>query len=152
MNYWIFKSEPTVFGIDHLALCPHQTTSWDGVRNFQARNMLRDDVRAGDIAFFYHSNAKPPGIVGMMTVTHGGHPDLTALDKQSRYYDARATKDHPLWYCVDVKFRERFPKLITLSALKANDALRKLWILRPGNRLSITPLTKAEGEVILCLR
>ena len=147
-RYWIFKSEPTVFGMEHLACCHNQTTIWDGVRNYQARNFLRDAVRVGDIAFFYHSNARPPGVVGVMTVTKAGLPDQTALDKHSRYYDPRSTKDEIIWYGVQVKLLKRFSHFISLAELKAQSGLRKLLILRPGNRLSITPIRPAESKIL----
>ena len=148
MNYWIFKSEPTVFSIDHLAKRLKQTEPWDGVRNFQARNMLRDEVKTGDLVFFYHSNCMPPGIAGMMQVVKEGYPDTTQFDPESRYYDPRATHACPIWYRVDVKLIKQFPKLITLDSLKSQPALKKLWILRKGNRLSITPITIKEWHVI----
>jgi predicted RNA-binding protein with PUA-like domain len=151
MRYWLFKSEPNVFGIHHLAKRLHQTEPWDGVRNYQARNFLRDDVQMGDLAFFYHSNCEPPGIVGVMSIVKTGYPDTTQFDPESRYYDPRATREKPIWYRVDVKLEQSFPRLISLAELKSHPALQSLWILRRGNRLSITPLTQSEWQAIYVL-
>lgn len=149
MNYWLFKSEPVTFSIDHLQQSPHQTTYWDGVRNYQARNMLRDDIKVGDLAFFYHSNCTPPGIVGIMKIVKAGYPDLTSLDKKSHHYDPKSTSDNPRWYGVDVQFVKKFKRVITLDELKTHPQLGNMKVTRPGNRLSITPVTEEEYKFVL---
>jgi predicted RNA-binding protein with PUA-like domain len=149
MHYWLFKSEPECFSIDHLQSRPKQVSHWDGVRNYQARNMLRDEIKAGDLAFFYHSSCEIPGIVGIMKVVRDGYPDFTAWDPEGEHYDPQSTKANPRWYMVDVQFIEKFPHIISLSAIKSQPALHDMIILRKGNRLSITPVTKKEWEVIV---
>ncbi len=149
MAYWLMKSEPDVFGIEHLAKAPGQATSWDGVRNYQVRNMLRDDIRKGDQAFFYHSGCAIPGIAGIINIVSAGHPDESAFDKQSEYYDAKSTRDKPTWYSVDVSFQKRFDKLITLAELRAEKSLKSMKLLQRGNRLSITPVSATEWSHIL---
>lgn len=148
MRYWLFKSEPDCFSIDALRQRPKQTEHWDGVRNYQARNMLRDEVKEGDEILFYHSNCNPPGIAGIAKVVKAGYPDFTALDPHSDHYDPKSTSEKPQWYMVDVKFVEKFPRLISLDELKQNPALHDMLILRRGNRLSITPVTKSEWVAI----
>lgn len=148
MQYWLFKSEPDCFSIDALSKRPKQTEHWDGVRNYQARNMLRDEVKVGDEILFYHSNCNPPGIAGIVKVVKAGYPDFTALDPHSDHYDPKSTIEKPQWYMVDVKFVEKFPQLIPLDELKQNPALQDMQILRRGNRLSITPVTKSEWTAI----
>ena len=151
MAYWLMKSEPTVFGIDHLAGAPRQTTSWDGVRNYQVRNMLRDDVRQGDQAFFYHSGCAVPGIAGIVNIVSAAHPDATAFDPSSEYYDAKSTFAEPIWYSVDVELAQRFATLVTLPQLRGEKALKSMKLLQRGNRLSITPVRAAEWVHILAL-
>ncbi len=148
MNYWLFKSEPDCFSIDDLRTRPKQTEHWDGVRNYQARNMLRDEVKEGDEVLFYHSNCNPPGIAGIAKVVKAGYPDFTAFDPHSDHYDPKSTTEKPQWYMVDVKFVEKFPRLISLDDLKQNPALHDMLVLRRGNRLSITPVTKSEWVAI----
>ncbi|MBA3661268.1 MAG: EVE domain-containing protein [Gammaproteobacteria bacterium] len=149
MNYWLFKSEPTTFSIDTLEKRPKQTEPWDGVRNFQARNMLRDEIKVGDQGFFYHSSCEPPGIAGIVTVVKKGYPDATAWDESSKYYDPTSTLDKPKWFCVDVKLTEKFPRFLSLTELKQNPALVEMIIFRKGNRLSITPVTAKQWRAIL---
>ena len=148
MRYWLFKSEPDCFSIDDLSRRPKQTAAWDGVRNFQVRNMLRDEIKPGDLAFFYHSSCTPPGIAGIMTIVKSGYPDNTAWDIHSDHFDPASTPDNPRWYMVDIKLIKKFPHFITLNELKHHPKLKNMPILRKGNRLSITPVTKAEWEVI----
>ena len=148
MRYWLFKSEPTTFGIDHLVKCPRQTEPWNGVRNYQARNMLRDEIKVGDKGFFDHSSCVPPGIVGMIEVVRSGYADHTAFDPGSPYYDADSTPDKPRWYMVDVKLIEKFPRMITLEEIKSNSKLKDMVVTRQGSRLSITPVTANEWKVI----
>jgi predicted RNA-binding protein with PUA-like domain len=149
MAYWLFKSEPETFGIDTLAHRPKKTEHWDGVRNYQARNMLRDQIKVGDQAFFYHSNCTPPGIVGIIDIVKAGYPDFTAFDPESKYYDPTSTPDNPRWFMVDVHFIKKFKHMFTLEELKQHSALRNMQVARKGNRLSITPVTEHEWKVIL---
>jgi len=151
MNHWLFKSEPSCFSIDDLKQSPNQTTYWDGVRNYQARNMLRDDIKTGDTVFFYHSNSTPPGIVGIVKVVQAGYPDFTAQDPLSDHYDPKATSENPRWYMVDVKFVKKFKRPISLDELKTQPKLKSMKVTQPGSRLSITPVTAFEWETILRL-
>jgi predicted RNA-binding protein with PUA-like domain len=148
MNYWLFKSEPDVFSIADLQKRPKQTEPWDGVRNYQARNMLRDQVKVGDLVFFYHSNCKPPGIVGLMKVVKAGYPDSTACNPESSFYDPRSSAEKPIWYRVDVQFVKKFPKLISLDEIKQHPQLSHMLVARKGNRLSIMPVTKHEFDLL----
>ncbi len=153
MNYWLMKSEPATFGIDDLAARPRRTAPWDGVRNFQARNMLRDDFRKGDRAFFYHSGCTVPGIAGVVEVVREGYPDDTAFDRRHAHYDPAGTPRDPRWFAVDVRLLRKLGRVITLRELRshATGALRDLAILRRGNRLSITPVSKRQWDFILSL-
>lgn len=151
MNYWLMKSEPEVFGIEHLAHAKRHTSAWDGVRNYQVRNMLRDEMKVGDLAFFYHSSCAVPGIVGTMKISRAGYPDHTALDPENHHYDPRSTWEKPVWYMVDVTLGQRFKRTITLPELRTDPALEGMLILRPGNRLSITPVTAKHWRHILKL-
>jgi predicted RNA-binding protein with PUA-like domain len=151
MNYWLMKSEPDVFGIDHLRKRPKQTEHWDGVRNYQARNMLRDQMQVGDRVFFYHSNCAEPGIVGIARIVRAGYPDHTALDPESKYHDPKSTPENPRWYMVDVKFERKLARTITLDELKQHPELADMPLVRRGNRLSIMPVNEAQWEFILSL-
>lgn len=150
MKYWLMKSEPGTFGIDDLALAPGQTAGWDGVRNFQARNMLRDDFAVGDRAFFHHSSCEMPGIYGSMEVVRAGHPDPTAFDRAHRHYDAGSDPSNPRWYQVEVRLLRRFEHPVTLETLRehAKGPLQNLIVLRRGNRLSVMPVTADEWKFI----
>lgn len=148
MNYWLMKSEPETFGIEHLKQRPKKIEPWDGVRNYQARNMMRDDMQVGDKAFFYHSNCAEPGIVGIVEIVKAGYPDVTALDPGSDYYDPKATPENPRWYRVDVKFEKQFAHTISLATLKQHPQLDGMAVLARGSRLSITQVTKAQWEFI----
>jgi predicted RNA-binding protein with PUA-like domain len=154
MQYWLMKSEPDVFGIDDLARAPRRTTGWEGVRNYQARNMLRDDFRHGDLAFFYHSSCEVPGVAGIVKVVREAYPDPTQFDAKSEYHDAASTRAAPRWFSVDVQLETRIEPVITLPELRehADGALREMLILKRGNRLSVTPLTAAEWRCIVALR
>ena len=154
MNHWLLKSEPDVFGIDDLERAPGRTTGWEGVRNYQARNMLRDDFRKGDHAFFYHSSCAVPGIAGVVQVVRAAYPDPSQFDPQSEYYDASSTRATPRWYSVDVKLEMRIEPVITLPELRehADAALRDMIILKRGNRLSVTPVSAAQWRCIVALR
>jgi predicted RNA-binding protein with PUA-like domain len=153
MNYWLLKSEPGTFGIDDLAGRPKQTTAWDGVRNYQARNMLRDSMKKGDSAFFYHSSCDVPGIAGIVSVVKGGYPDASAFDPKDDHYDPESDASEPRWYVVDVKLIRKFSRVITLDELRkyASSSLKDLLVLRRGNRLSVTPVTKKDWDFILKL-
>jgi len=152
MKHWLLKSEPSVFGIDDLAAAPGQRTHWDGVRNHQARNWLRDAMKCGDLAFFYHSNAPETGITGLVEVVREGYPDPSAFDPADPHHDPKSRPDAPTWYCVDVCLVERFPRVLTLAALKANPALEQLALVKRGNRLSVMPVAPREWEAILDMR
>lgn len=152
MQYWLMKSEPDAFGIEDLANLPKKISPWDGVRNYQARNMLRDDMKVGDLAFFYHSNCQPPGIVGIVKVVKSGYPDHTAFDPESKYFDPKSQPDNPRWFMVDVQLVEKFAHMITLDELRANPLLKDMVLLRKGNRLSITPVTQTQWRAILGMK
>ena len=149
MNYWLMKSEPSTFGIDDLKRAKNQTTGWDGVRNFQARNFLRE-MQQGDLAFFYHSSCEPPGIAGIVKISREAYPDRTAFDPKDDHYDAESDPNNPRWYAVDVQLEKKFAELITLETLRshASGPLRDMILLKRGNRLSITPVTKSEWSFI----
>lgn len=151
MRYWLMKSEPDTFGIDHLIRRPRQTEHWDGVRNYQARNMLRDDMKKGDQAFFYHSGCEEPGIVGIVDIVRAAYPDFTAFDPDSPYFDPKSTPEAPRWFMVDVRFRRKLQRAITLAELKRQAALAELPLLRRGNRLSIMPMSERDWHFILTL-
>lgn len=151
MHYWLLKTEPETFGIEHLEKMPDQITPWEGVRNFQARNMLRNDMQVGDLAFFYHSSCKIPGIAGVVKVVREGYPDVTALDPKSPYYDEKSTDENPKWYRVDVKLIQKFDRIITLSELREKASLKDMILLKQGNRLSVMPVTKKDWDIIIKL-
>ena len=148
MRYWLFKSEPSTYSIDDLAR--DRTTAWSGVRNYQARNFMRDEMRPGDRGLFYHSSCDEPGIVGLVEVCRAAHPDDTQFDRKSPYYDRAATQDNPRWYNVDVKYLRK-TRLVGLDELRRDKALKTLQILQRGNRLSITPVTAAEWQRVMTL-
>jgi predicted RNA-binding protein with PUA-like domain len=150
VNYWLFKSEPDAFSIDALAAAPRRTSHWDGVRNYQARNMMRDEMRRGDLGFFYHSSCAEPGIAGIVEVVREGYPDHTAFDPGSKYFDADSDPADPRWYMVDVRLVRRFAQPVTLDELRrhASAELKDMVVLRRGNRLSITPVNAREWKFI----
>jgi predicted RNA-binding protein with PUA-like domain len=151
VKYWLMKSEPGVYGIDDLARQNKQTDHWDGIRNYQARNFMRDEMQAGDLAFFYHSSCEQPGIVGIMTIARPGYPDHTAFDPDEKYYDPKSSPDAPRWYMVDVTLERKLDRVITLQELKQQSTLRDMQLLQRGNRLSIMPVTRREWNHILKL-
>lgn len=151
MNYWLMKSEPDVFGIAHLAKSPRRTASWTGVRNYQVRNLLRDEIKLGDLALFYHSSCEQPGVAGVMEVTRAAHPDATQFDPKDEHYDPKSTRAEPRWYAVGVTLTEQFKTPVFLQELRSSPAARSLQTLRRGNRLSITTVTPAEWQAILAL-
>jgi predicted RNA-binding protein with PUA-like domain len=157
MAHWLMKSEPDAFGIDDLASRPDQTEPWDGVRNYQARNMMRDEMQLGDQVFFYHSNTKEPGIVGIAEVVREGYPDHTAFDPNTKYYDPKSDPENPRWFMVDLRYVRHTRRTIPLTELKeiaAEDPdgpLADFPLVRRGNRLSIMPVTDAQWALILGL-
>jgi predicted RNA-binding protein with PUA-like domain len=151
MNYWLMKSEPNVYGIDDLKQMPKRTDHWDGVRNYQARNMMRDQMKKGDLVFFYHSNCPEPGIVGIAEIAREAYPDFTAWDPESKYYDPKSTPDSPRWYMVDVRFKRKLKRTITLAELKDQPGLAAMPLVQRGSRLSVMPVTSEQWELILAL-
>ncbi len=146
-NYWIFKSEPDVYSIDDLAR--DKTTFWDGVRNYEARNFLRDKIKKGDIVLFYHSNCDEPGIYGICEVIKEGYPDFTQFDSSHKYFDPKSKKENPTWFMVDIKFVSKLKKPVLLEGIKSNPKLKNMRLIQKGNRLSILPLSKIEFDEIL---
>lgn len=147
-RHWLVKSEPASFSFEDLIAAPEHTTGWDGVRNYQARNYLRDEMRAGDMVFFYHSSAQPTAIVGIGEIVREAYPDPTALDPCDPHHDARASRDDPIWYQVDIVARRRFVEVATLDELRELPALGGMVLLRRGSRLSVQPVDAAHWEVI----
>ncbi|MCB0378310.1 MAG: EVE domain-containing protein [Bdellovibrionales bacterium] len=140
------KSEPDVFSIDQLQ--KQQTSLWDGVRNYQARNFMMKDMKPGDRVLFYHSNAKPPGVAGLATISKEAVPDPTQFNKKSEYYDPKAQADHPRWFCVEVAFAKKFNRLVTLDEIRKKKGLEKMLVIQKGQRLSIQPVTKKDFDII----
>ncbi|HWX69305.1 MAG TPA: EVE domain-containing protein [Steroidobacteraceae bacterium] len=153
MHYWLMKTEPSSFSVEDLAAAPRRTTSWDGVRNYQARNMLRDQMRRGDEAFLYYSSNEVPGIVAIMQIVKEGYPDPTAFDRKHDHYDSGSDPHNPRWFMVDVQLKRRLAHTITLEELRAHarKELNGMVLLRPGNRLSVTPVEAAHWKFILSL-
>lgn len=151
MSHWLFKSEPTEFSIDDLAARPGQTEPWDGVRNYQARNLLRDAMRVGDLGFFYHSSCAEPGVVGIVRVASAARPDPTQFERGHRHQDPASDPANPRWWLVDVAFERKLARVIPLSALKGHRELAGMPLLRKGNRLSVMPVADAEWAFILGL-
>lgn len=151
MNYWLIKSEPSSFSIDDLARAPRKTTAWDGVRNYQARNMLRDQMRKGDQAFFYHSSCDVPGVAGVVEVVRTGYPDVTAFDPKDDHYDPESKRDDPRWFMVDVRLVRKLARVITLDELRAARGLSGMQLLKRGNRLSVMPVSAREWQLVLDL-
>ena len=153
MSHWLLKTEPGTFGIEHLAALPQRTSPWDGVRNYQARNFLRDQVRRGEEAFIYHSSCALPGIVGIVSVARAAYPDATAIDRRHKHFDADSDPAAPRWFVIDVQLQRRLKRVITLEELRAHaaDKLRGMRLLQRGNRLSVMPVDDAHWEFILSL-
>ncbi len=151
MNYWLMKSEPDTFSIDDLYNKPDRTEHWDGVRNYQARNMMRDDMKLGDQVFFYHSNCDMPGIVGIMEIVKEGYPDFSAFDPRDLHFDPKSDPANPRWIMVDVRHVRTFSGVILLKELRTYPELAELALVRRGNRLSIMPVSAAEWDFILSL-
>ena len=153
MNHWLMKSEPNEFSIDDLRTAPGRKTYWDGVRNYQARNFMRDRMKRGDLVFFYHSNCAEPGIAGIAKVSGEAYPDHTAFDPEDKHYDPKSDPDNPRWYMVDISYKRKLKRVIPLSELReySDRQLKNLPLLRRGNRLSITPVSTKEWDFILSL-
>lgn len=149
MNYWLIKSEPDCYSINDFA--KDKKTAWTGIRNYQARNYMRDHMKVGDLVLFYHSSIDPKAVVGIAEVVSKSHPDITALDKKDDHYDPKATKDNPIWYCVDVKFLEKFSNPVTLGHIKIDPSLKGIEVAKQGSRLSVQPVSKAHFERISVL-
>lgn len=148
-KYWLMKSEPESYSIEDLAAEPKKTTHWDGVRNYQARNFMRDDMKVGDMVLFYHSNAKPPGVAGVAKVVKESYPDFTSWDKNNKHYDPKSSPESPRWFMVDIQFVQQFEELIPLDELRERKALADMELLRKGSRLSVQPVRKKEFDAIL---
>ena len=153
MAYWLLKTEPESFGIDQLAKLPKRRSTWDGVRNYQARNFLRDGVRRGDLAFLYHSSCAVPGLVGTLRVVRAAYPDLTAFDRRDEHYDPASDPAAPRWFTIDVQLQRRFKRVISLDELRAHadGKLRGMTLLQRGSRLSVMPVADAHWRFILSL-
>jgi predicted RNA-binding protein with PUA-like domain len=153
MQYWLMKTEPSTFGLKHLSAAPRRTTAWDGVRNYQARNMLRDQMKKGDQAFLYHSSTEVPGIVAIMQIVKEAYPDPTAFERTHHHYDPQSDPKNPRWFMVDVRLQRPLARTITLDELRAHAdrELKGMVLLRRGNRLSITPVEAAHWKFILAL-
>ena len=147
MQYWLMKSEPDECSIEDALAAPGRITPWTGVRNYQARNLMRDAMRVGDGVLFYHSSCERPGIAGLAEVASAAYPDPTQFDRKSDYYDPKSRREAPRWVAVDVRALKK-TRLVPIAALKAQEPLAKMWTLRPGNRLSITPVTAVEWRHI----
>jgi predicted RNA-binding protein with PUA-like domain len=150
MAYWLMKSEPDECSIDDLAAAPKQTVPWFGVRNYQARNFMRDQMRVGDGVLFYHSSCPEPGVAGLAEVASGAYPDASQFDPKSPYHDPKSTPGDPRWLLVDVKLRRK-TELLSLKRMRELPQLASMILLKPGNRLSITPVTDAEWKAVLAL-
>ena len=151
MKYWLLKSEPDVFSLEDLKNCPNQTEPWDGIRNYQARNLMRDEMQVGDQAFFYHSRQAEPAIVGTVRVVREAYPDHTSWDPSSKYFDEKSSPENPRWLMVDVQFESEFSRPVTLKELRSVPELKEMFLLRKGMRLSVQPVTEAEFQLILAI-
>ncbi len=147
MKHWLMKSEPDVFSLDRLESLG--TSLWDGVRNYQARNFMMNEMKVGDRVLFYHSSCEPPGVAGLARVAAPAEPDPSQFDKKSEYYDPKATRDRPIWYCVRVEFEKRFSRFVSLADLRLEKALKDMLVLKKGQRLSIQPVTPAEFKKVV---
>jgi len=145
-SYWLIKSEPESYSIDDLKR--DKKTHWDGVRNYQARNMMRDQMKVGDWVLFYHSSAEPPGVAGLAQVCKTAYPDFTAWDPKNHHYDPKASPENPIWLMVDLKFVEKFPHFVSLQELRDHPKLKNLLVLKRGQRLSVQPVEKPDFELV----
>jgi len=147
-RYWLVKSEPEAFSFDDLLASPRRTTGWDGVRNYQARNTLRDEMKPGDLVLFYHSSTDPMAVVGTAEVVREGYPDETAFDSKHAHFDPKSKRESPTWYQVDLAARDKFARPVTLAELRGVKGLEKMVLLQRGSRLSVQPVTAKEFEII----
>ena len=150
-KYWLMKTEPTSYSIQDLAAEKKQTTCWDGVRNYQARNFMRDEMKVGDRVLFYHSDADPPSVVGIATIVRESYPDHTSWDCDDKHYDPKSTAQHPRWFMVDIKLEQIFDEPLSLDDLRGVAALKDMEVLRKGSRLSVQPVRKSEFDAVLTL-
>jgi len=148
MNYWLFKSEPDAFSIEDLKAMKGRRDHWDGIRNYQARNLMRDQMKKRDLGFFYHSSCKVPGIVGVVEIVKEAYPDHTAWDPESRYFDAKSSPDNPRWLMVDVRYVKQYPDVISLQHLRTIKALEQMPLLQKGSRLSIQPVDRKHWQIV----
>ncbi len=148
-KYWLVKTEPDAYSIDDLANMKNQTDHWDGIRNYQARNYMRDEMKVGDKVLFYHSSTKPTAVVGSCEVVKEAYPDHTAFDPDSKYYDSKSSPEKPAWFMVDIKLVKKFKKQVTLDEIKANPKLKDMRLVQRGNRLSVFPVEKAEFDEVV---
>ena len=148
MNYWLFKSEPDAFGIEDLKAMKGKRDHWDGIRNYQARNLMRDEMKKGDLGFFYHSSCKVPGIVGVVEIVKEAYPDHTAWDPESSYHDPKSTPEDPRWLMVDVKFVRQYDDVISLKSLREVKGLEEMPLLQKGSRLSVQPVSARHWKII----
>jgi predicted RNA-binding protein with PUA-like domain len=151
MKHWLLKSEPDMFNLEDLKNCPNQTEPWDGIRNYQARNLMRDEMKIGDRAFFYHSRQAEPAIVGTVKVVREAYPDYTSWDPTSKYFDEKCSPENHRWLMVDVQFESEFARPVTLKELRSVSGLEEMFLLRKGMRLSVQPVKEAEFQIILSL-
>ncbi len=150
-RYWLFKSEPTAYSFSDLQAEKDQTAEWDGVRNYQVRNFMRDDMKVGDGVLFYHSSAKPLAVVGTATIVREAYADSTALDPAEKHYDAKSSPDNPIWLMVDIKAEQEFKRPVTLDEMKQNPRLQSMLVIRRGMRLSIQPVTQEEWDEVVSM-
>ena len=148
-KYWLVKSEPTAYSIDNLV--KDKKSHWDGVRNYQARNIMRDDMKKGDLVLFYHSNAEPNAVVGICEIVREGYPDFTAFDSENKHFDPKSSTENPTWVMVDIKLVKKFKRPVTLKEIKENPKLQTMRLVQRGNRLSVMPIEKKEFDLILKL-
>lgn len=151
MQYWLFKTEPDAFSIDDLANMPNQIEHWDGIRNYQARNFLRDEVKLGDQVFIYHSSCKDVGIIGLAEVVKEGYIDHTQFDPDSKYYDPKSSADKPRWVMVDIQFKQKFAKILLLKIIKSMPEITEVGLVKKGHRLSVMPVPPLEFELLLAM-
>lgn len=149
MQYWLMKSEPSEYSIDHLKR--DKIEHWDGVRNYQARNMMRDQMKKGDLAFLYHSNCDEIGIIGVMTIHKESYPDHTAFDSKDKHYDPKSDPENPRWFMVDVKYKRKMKRVISLQELREKKGLEDMALVRKGNRLSVMPVNEDEWNLIIAM-
>ena len=150
-RYWLMKTEPDVYGLEHLKKEKNKTCEWDGVRNYQARNLLRDEIRVGDGVLFYHSRVDPPGAVAICKVVRAGYPDPTQFDPKAKYYDAKSKTEDPRWFCVDIQWVRDFARTVSLPELKETPGLEEMMVTRKGARLSVQPVTPEEWKIVTAL-